>query len=91
MVVYYYIRSGLVSNMAQKLLGASLATLLSIVGYISIEMADLRADLQEEIGRSQEIDKFQRERVTANTIRSLLTTERVAKLEVKDKIFHEIR
>ena len=77
------------SNLNQKLLGAALATLLSIIGYISMELATLKANLQEEIGRSEEIDQNQKERITANTIRSLLTTERVTELEVKDKIFHK--
>jgi hypothetical protein len=78
-----------VSNLNQKLLGVALATLLSIIGYISMELATLKANLQEEIGRSEEIDQNQKERITANTIRSLLTTERVTELEVKDKIFHK--
>mgnify|MGYP003662121164 FL=1 len=77
------------SNLNQKLLGAALATLLSIIGYISMELATLKANLQEEIGRSEEIDRNQKERITANTIRSLMTTERVTELEVKDKIFHK--
>ena len=77
------------SNLNQKLLGAALATLLSIIGYISMELATLKANLQEEIGRSEEIDQNQKERITANTIRSLMTTERVTELEVKDKIFHK--
>ena len=77
------------SNLNQKLLGVALATLLSIIGYISMELATLKANLQEEIGRSEEIDQNQKERITANTIRSLLTTERVTELEVKDKIFHK--
>tara|TARA_R110000823_G_scaffold40884_2_gene107989 strand:+ start:122 stop:292 length:171 start_codon:yes stop_codon:yes gene_type:complete len=54
-----------------------------------MELATLKANLQEEIGRSEEIDQNQKERITANTIRSLLTTERVTELEVKDKIFHK--
>jgi hypothetical protein len=78
-----------VSNLNQKLLGVALAALLSIIGYISMELATLKANLQEEIGRSEEIDRSQKERITANTIRSLLTTERVTKLEVKDKIFNK--
>jgi hypothetical protein len=78
-----------VSNLNQKLLGVALATLLSIIGYISMELATLKANLQEEIGRSEEIDQNQKERITANTIRSLMTTERVTKLEVKNKIFHK--
>jgi|TARA_R110001599_G_scaffold12484_8_gene58326 hypothetical protein len=78
-----------VSNLNQKLLGVALAALLSIIGYISMELATLKANLQEEIGRSEEIDQNQKERITANTIRSLLTTERVTELEVKDKIFHK--
>ena len=77
------------SNLNQKLLGVALATLLSIIGYISMELATLKANLQEEIGRSEEIDQNQKERITANTIRSLLTTERVTELEVKDKFFHK--
>lgn len=77
------------SNLNQKLLGVALATLLSIIGYISMELATLKANLQEEIGRSEEIDQNQKERITANTIRSLMTTERVTKLEVKNKIFHK--
>ena len=77
------------SNLNQKLLGVALAALLSIIGYISMELATLKANLQEEIGRSEEIDRSQKERITANTIRSLLTTERVTKLEVKDKIFNK--
>lgn len=77
------------SNLNQKLLGVALATLLSIIGYISMELATLKANLQEEIGRSEEIDQNQKERITANTIRSLMTTERVTELEVKDKIFHK--
>ena len=77
------------SNLNQKLLGVALATLLSIIGYISMELTTLKANLQEEIGRSEEIDQNQKERITANTIRSLLTTERVTELEVKDKIFHK--
>lgn len=77
------------SNLNQKLLGVALATLLSIIGYISMELATLKANLQEEIGRSEEIDRNQKERITANTIRSLMTTERVTELEVKDKIFHK--
>ena len=77
------------SNLNQKLLGVALAALLSIIGYISMELATLKANLQEEIGRSEEIDQNQKERITANTIRSLLTTERVTELEVKDKIFHK--
>ena len=80
---------GLVSNLYQKLLGVVLATLLSVIGYVSIEVAQLRANLQEEIGRSEEIDTNQKERITANTIRSLLTSERVTSLEVKDAIFHK--
>jgi hypothetical protein len=78
-----------VSNLNQKLLGVALAALLSIIGYISMELATLKANLQEEIGRSEEIDRNQKERITANTIRSLLTTERVTKLEVRDKIFNK--
>tara|TARA_R110000796_G_scaffold81308_1_gene179159 strand:- start:169 stop:411 length:243 start_codon:yes stop_codon:yes gene_type:complete len=78
-----------VSNLNQKLLGVALAALLSIIGYISMELATLKANLQEEIGRSEEIDRNQKERITANTIRSLLTTERVTELEVRDKIFHK--
>ena len=77
------------SNLNQKLLGVALAALLSIIGYISMELATLKANLQEEIGRSEEIDRNQKERITANTIRSLLTTERVTELEVRDKIFHK--
>ena len=77
------------SNLNQKLLGVALATLLSIIGYISMELTTLKANLQEEIGRSEEIDQNQKERITANTIRSLMTTERVTELEVKDKIFHK--
>ena len=77
------------SNLNQKLLGVALAALLSIIGYISMELATLKANLQEEIGRSEEIDRNQKERITANTIRSLMTTERVTELEVKDKIFHK--
>ena len=77
------------SNLNQKLLGVALAALLSIIGYISMELATLKANLQEEIGRSEEIDQNQKERITANTIRSLMTTERVTELEVKDKIFHK--
>lgn len=77
------------SNLNQKLLGVALAALLSIIGYISMELATLKANLQEEIGRSEEIDRNQKERITANTIRSLLTTERVTKLEVRDKIFNK--
>lgn len=77
------------SNLNQKLLGVALATLLSIIGYISMELATLKANLQEEIGRSEEIDRNQKERITANTIRSLMTTERVTKLEVRDKIFNK--
>lgn len=76
------------SNLNQKLLGVALATLLSIMGYMSVELATLKANLQEEIGRSEEIDRNQKERITANTIRSLMTTERVTKLEVRDKIFN---
>jgi len=78
-----------VSNLNQKLLGVALAALLSIIGYISMELATLKANLQEEIGRSEEIDRNQKERITANTIRSLITTERVTKLEVRDKIFNK--
>jgi|TARA_R110002153_G_scaffold141554_3_gene292683 hypothetical protein len=78
-----------VSNLNQKLLGVALAALLSIIGYISMELATLKANLQEEIGRSEEIDRNQKERITANTIRSLMTTERVTKLEVRDKIFNK--
>jgi len=78
-----------VSNLNQKLLGVALAALLSIIGYISMELATLKANLQEEIGRSEEIDKNQKERITANTIRSLLTSERVTSLEVRDKIFNK--
>ena len=77
------------SNLNQKLLGLALTTLLSVIGYVSIEVAQLKADLQEEIGRSEEIDKNQKERITANTIRSLLTSERVTSLEAKDSIFRE--
>ena len=77
------------SNLNQKLLGVALAALLSIMGYMSVELATLKANLQEEIGRSEEIDKNQKERITANTIRSLMTTERVTKLEVRDKIFNK--
>ena len=77
------------SYLNQKLLGVALAALLSIIGYISMELATLKANLQEEIGRSEEIDRNQKERITANTIRSLLTTERVTKLEVRDKIFNK--
>lgn len=77
------------SNLNQKLLGVALAALLSIIGYISMELATLKANLQEEIGRSEEIDRNQKERITANTIRSLMTTERVTKLEVRDKIFNK--
>ena len=77
------------SNLNQKLLGVALAALLSIIGYISMELATLKANLQEEIGRSEEIDQNQKERITANTIRSLMTTERVTKLEVIDKIFNK--
>ena len=77
------------SNLNQKLLGVALTTLLSVIGYVSIEVAQLKADLQEEIGRSEEIDKNQKERITANTIRSLLTSERVTSLEAKDSIFRE--
>jgi len=78
-----------VSNLNQKLLGVALAALLSIMGYMSVELATLKANLQEEIGRSEEIDRNQKERITANTIRSLMTTERVAKLEVRDQIFNK--
>ena len=77
------------SNLNQKLLGLALTTLLSVIGYVSIEVAQLKADLQEEIGRSEEIDKNQKERITANTIRSLLASERVTSLEAKDSIFRE--
>ena len=77
------------SNLNQKLLGVALAALLSIMGYMSVELATLKANLQEEIGRSEEIDRNQKERITANTIRSLMTTERVTKLEVRDKIFNK--
>lgn len=77
------------SNLNQKLLGVALAALLSIMGYMSVELATLKANLQEEIGRSEEIDRNQKERITANTIRSLMTTERVAKLEVRDQIFNK--
>ena len=77
------------SNLNQTLLGVALAALLSIIGYISMELATLKANLQEEIGRSEEIDRNQKERITANTIRSLMTTERVTKLEVRDKIFNK--
>tara|TARA_R110000851_G_scaffold195733_1_gene346473 strand:- start:112 stop:303 length:192 start_codon:yes stop_codon:yes gene_type:complete len=59
------------------------------MGYMSVELATLKANLQEEIGRSEEIDRNQKERITANTIRSLMTTERVTKLEVRDKIFNK--
>ena len=59
------------------------------MGYMSVELATLKANLQEEIGRSEEIDRNQKERITANTIRSLMTTERVAKLEVRDQIFNK--
>ncbi len=89
MGVYLYQGNGLVSNLNQKLLGAALATLLSILGYIGIELVHLKADLQEEIGRSEEIDRNQKERITANTVRSLMTSERVAGLEARDKIFHK--
>ena len=47
------------SNLNQKLLGVALAALLSIIGYISMELATLKANLQEEIGRSEEIDRNQ--------------------------------
>jgi hypothetical protein len=77
------------SNLNQKILGLALTTLVSVIGYVSIEVAQLKADLQEEIGRSEEIDKNQKERITANTIRSLLTSERVTSLEAKDSIFRE--
>tara|TARA_R110000796_G_scaffold56870_4_gene131578 strand:+ start:135 stop:380 length:246 start_codon:yes stop_codon:yes gene_type:complete len=77
-----------VTNFDKKLLGVALATLISIIGYIVVELANLRANVQEEIGRSEEIDKKHEQWLLSTSNRTLLTLERVTRLEAKDGIYH---
>ncbi len=58
------------------------------LAWISYEVVTIKGGLQEEIGRSEEIDKTQESRITENTKRGLLTADRVTRVEVKQGFHH---
>ena len=76
------------SNLSIKLIGIVLATLIGVIGYISSELSDLRGNVREEIGRSSEIDKKHEQWLLSTSNRTLLTLERVTRLEAKSDVHH---
>lgn len=76
------------SNLSLKLIGIALATLIGVIGYISVELADLRGNVREEIGRSSEKDRFHEQWLLSTSNRTLLTLERVTRLEAKSDVHH---
>jgi len=77
------------SDLEKNLLRAGSAVLLANLIWLNILTIEIKGNVQEEIGRSEEIDTTQKERITANTNRSLLTSERVSGLVAEVGIYHK--
>ena len=78
----------IVSNLSVKLMGIVLATLIGVLGHLTMELNDLRGNVREEIGRSSEKDRFHEQWLLSTSNRTLLTLERVTRLEAKSDVHH---
>jgi hypothetical protein len=76
------------TDLGLKVTGIVLATLIGVLGYISSELSDLKGNVREEIGRSSEIDKKHENWLLSTSNRTLLTLERVTRLEAKSDVHH---